>query len=195
MKTTRLRIRLRDVVPVVQRVIDVPAVITLDELHGVLQVSIGWTDSHLHQFRTDTATYAVPFEQWADSEDEIDERGVRLSALPPRFVYAYDLGDGWEHEVEVLGPGTESPGCVGGEGSCPPEDCGGPYGYAELLEALVDPEHSDHEAMHSWVGDRLRPFDHQATNRRVCDAVGVVPDSVRLLLDLLSDGVKLTPGG
>jgi hypothetical protein len=186
---------MRDVQPTVQRVIDVPADFTLDELHEVLQVALGWTDSHLHQFRTDTTTYAVPFEQWDDAEPEIDERGVQLSALPPRFVYTYDLGDGWQHDVEVLGRGGETPGCIAGEGTCPPEDCGGAHGYAELLQTLKNPRHSEHEAMSVWVGDRLRPFEQQVTSRRVHDAVGAVPESVKLLLDLLADGVKLTPGG
>ena len=186
---------MREVEPKVERVIDVPAAITLDDLHEVLQVALGWTDSHLHQFRTDEATYAVPFEQWDEDEREVDERGVAMSALPKSFVYAYDLGDGWIHDLEVVGGGDETPGCVGGEGTGPPEDCGGPHGYTELLQALADPRHPEHEAMSGWVGDRLRPFDQQATARRVRDAVGVVPESVRLLLDLLADGVKLTPGG
>jgi len=176
-------------------VIDVPATITLDELHEVLQVALGWTDSHLHQFRTDTVVYAIPFEDWDDGEAEVAERGVPLSALPPRFVYVYDLGDAWKHQVEVLGRGGEVPGCVGGEGACPPEDCGGSSGYAELLEALADARHPQHETMRTWVGDRLRPFDRDETTRRVRDAVGAVPGSVRLLLDLLAEGVRLTPGG
>jgi hypothetical protein len=195
MRTTRLRVTLRDVHPKVERVIDVPAAITLDELHEVLQVALGWTTSHLHQFRTDDTTYAVPFEDWDDEEREVDERGVPMASLPRSFVYAYDFGDGWEHDLEVVGVGGDLPGCVGGEGACPPEDCGGPHGYAELLHALADPRHPEHGAMTAWVGDRLRPFAQEATAQRVRDAVGVVPESVRLLLDLLADGVKLTPGG
>ena len=134
MKTTRLRVTLREVTPVVQRVIDVPAAITLDELHEVLQIALGWTDSHLHQYRTDSAVYSMPLDDWcADGEEEPDERGVRLSSLPPRLAYLYDFGDGWTHDVEMLGPGGDAPGCIDGEGACPPEDCGGPGGYAELL--------------------------------------------------------------
>jgi hypothetical protein len=193
-KTTRLRVTLREVTPVVQRVIDVPAAITLDELHEVLQVALGWTDSHLHQYRTDSAVYSVPVDDW-DDEGETDERGVRLSALPSQFTYLYDYGDGWTHDVEVLGPGGNAVGCLDGQGACPPEDCGGAGGYTELLAALADPRHPEQEAMREWVGDRLRPFDQQATDRRVRNAVGQVPESVRLLLGLLSDGVKLTPGG
>jgi hypothetical protein len=193
-RTTRLRVTLREVTPVVQRVIDVPAAITLDELHEVLQVALGWTDSHLHQYRTDSAVYSVPLDDW-DDEGETDERGVRLSALPSQFTYLYDYGDGWTHDVELIGPGGDTAGCLDGQGACPPEDCGGPYGYAELLATLTDPRHPEHQVMGAWVGDRLRPFDHQATDRRVRNAVGQVPDSVRLLLGLLADGVKLTPGG
>lgn len=194
MRTIRLRVSMRQVKPRVERVIDVPAAITLDDLHEVLQVALGWTDSHLHQFRTDDTTYAVPFEQW-DEGREVDERGVPLSALPKNFIYAYDFADGWEHDIEVLGGGGDLPGCVGGEGACPPEDCGGPHGYTELLEALADDRHPEHKAMSAWVGDRLRPFAQEVISRRVRDAAGVVPESVRLLLGLLADGVKLTPGG
>lgn len=118
-----------------------------------------------------------------------------LAALAPRFVYAYDLGDGWEHDIEVLGRGGPTLGCAGGHGACPPEDCGGPDGYRDLLDALADPRHPEHAAMRDWVGDRLRPVDQHATARRVRDAVGAVPVSVQLLLDLLADGVKLTRGG
>lgn len=193
MRTARLRVVLQEVMPAVVRVIDVPATITLDDLHDVLQVAVGWTDSHLHQFRTDMATYGIPDEEWDD--DELDERGVRLADLPSRFVYAYDLGDGWEHDVEVIGSGGEVPGCVDGEGTCPPEDCGGPYGYDTMLAALADPRHDEHESMQEWVGDRLRPFDREATGRQVRAMVGEVPDSVRLVLDLLAGGVRLTPGG
>jgi len=84
---------------------------------------------------------------------------------------------------------------VDGHGACPPEDCGGPGGYAELLDVLADPAHPEHEHMRSWVGDRLRPFDRAATDQWVRRVAGEVPESVRLLLDLLADGIKLTPGG
>jgi hypothetical protein len=186
---------MREVTPRVERVIDVPAAITLEELHPVLQAAVGWTDSHLHQFRTDDTVYTMPMEGWDDYEVQVDERGVPLSKLPSAFVYAYDLGDGWEHDVQVLGRGGDVAGCVGGEGACPPEDCGGPGGYTDLLQALADPGHPEHEPMRAWVGDRLRAFDQDATDRRLREAVGAVPASVRLLVDLLAGGVRLTPGG
>ena len=195
MKTTRLRVVLRDVEPAVARVIDLPASATLPELHELLQAAVGWTDSHLHQFVTPQATYGmeIPGEEvWP--EDQRDETGALLSDLGAEFAYHYDFGDGWTHDVEVLGPGGSAPGCVDGYGACPPEDCGGPGGYAELLDVLADPAHPEHEQMRAWVGNRLRPFDRVATDQRVRRVVGVVPDSVRLLLDLVADGVKLTPG-
>ncbi|MBX7432560.1 plasmid pRiA4b ORF-3 family protein [Mycobacterium sp. Y57] len=196
MKTVRLQVVLRYVEPAVDRVIDVPASATLPELHELLQAAIGWTDSHLHQFVTPQATYGMVIpgvETWP--EDERDETGARLADLGTEFEYLYDFGDGWTHHVEVLGPGGPAPGCVDGHGACPPEDCGGPGGYTELLDVLADPAHPEHEHMRSWVGNRLQPFDRAATDQRVRRVVGEVPESVRLLLDMLAGGVKLTPGG
>lgn len=196
MKTIRLRAVLCYVEPAVARVIDVPASATLPELHELLQAAIGWTDSHLHQFVTPEATYGmeIPGEEvWP--EDQRDENGARLVDLGSKFEYLYDFGDGWIHEVEVLGPGDSAPGCVDGYGSCPPEDCGGPGGYAELLDTLANSSHPDHAHMRSWVGNRLRPFDRAATDQRMRWVVGEVPESVQLLLGLIADGVKLTPGG
>ncbi|MGB8389491.1 plasmid pRiA4b ORF-3 family protein [Mycobacterium sp.] len=196
MKTTRLRVVLCDVEPALARVIDVPASATLAELHELLQAAIGWTDSHLHQFVTSDATYGmeIPGEEvWP--EDQRDETGALLADLGAGFEYLYDFGDGWTHDVEVLGPGGPEPGCVDGYGACPPEDCGGPGGYAELLDVLADPAHPEHEHMRGWVGNRLRPFDRAATDQRVRRVVGEVPESVRLLLELAADGVRLTPGG
>jgi hypothetical protein len=194
--TARLRVVLRDVEPAVARVIDVPASATLPELHELLQAAIGWTDSHLHQFVTPQETYGmeIPGEEvWP--EDQRDEAGAQLADLGAEFEYLYDFGDGWTHDVEVLGPGGSTPGCVDGRGACPPEDCGGPGGYAELLEVLADSAHPEHEHMRSWVGNRLRPFDRAATDQWVRRVVGEVPESIRLLLVFAADGIKLTPGG
>jgi hypothetical protein len=137
MRTVRLRVTLREVVPRVLRVIDVPDTSTLPELHNLMQAAVGWTDSHLHQFDAGDIRYGVPHEEWDD--DQKDEATARLRDLPERFVYVYDFGDAWTHDVEVLGPGADRSGCVYGEGSCPPEDCGGPRGYAELLRSSPIP--------------------------------------------------------
>ncbi len=194
MKTVRLQVTLADVEPAVSRVLDVPADATLPELHELLQAGLGWTDSHLHQFVTTDATYGIAGDDvWPT--DQRDEATARLAELGTAFTYLYDFGDGWSHDVEVLGAGGPQPGCVDGAGACPPEDCGGPPGYTDLLAVLADPAHPEHERMRAWTGTRLRPFDRDAVHGRVRDAVGAVPESVRLLLNLLSDGVRLTPGG
>lgn len=96
-----------EVEPVVVRVLDVPAGVLLPELHDLLQAALGWTDSHLHQFVADGTCYGVP--DLDGTDDERDERGIPLRALPPRFRYLYDFGDGWEHEVAVLGSGGDRP--------------------------------------------------------------------------------------
>src|SRR3954467_11502528 len=100
---------------------------------------MGWTDSHLHQFATADAAYGVPLEDgW---EDQRDEAGVRMRDLGPAFTYLYDFGDNWDHDLTVPGVGGAPPACIDGRGDCPPEDCGGPHGYAQLREALADPTH------------------------------------------------------
>lgn len=184
---------LREVEPTVVRVLDVPATVQLQELHHLLQAGLGWTDSHLHQFVTDDAVYGMS--EIDGPEEECDESGIPLRQLPARFCYLYDFGDGWEHDVEVLSGGGERPGCVYGEGGCPPEDCGGAGGYAELLAVLADPSHADHAQMRAWAGDRVDDFDQADTDLLVRQTAGAVPESVRLVLDLAADAVKLTPGG
>ena len=184
---------MRDIEPVVVRVLDVPAAVLLPELHDLLQVALGWTDSHLHQFVADGICYGVP--DTDEPDDERDEAGVPLRALPPRFSYLYDFGDGWEHDVEMLGPGGELPGCVSGEGACPPEDVGGPHGYARFRSVLSNPHDPEHEEMRTWAGDWTDEFDLATTDLLVRQTVGAVPAPVRLVLVLGAAGVKLTPGG
>ena len=184
---------MREVEPAVVRVLDVPAAVRLPELHDLLQAALGWTDSHLHQFVADGISYGTP--DLDGPEDERDESVVPLRALPQRFSYLYDFGDGWEHEVVVVGPGGEQPGVVAGEGACPPEDVGGPYGYAEFREAMADLDHPEHGQMRTWTGSWKDSFDLDATDLLVKQSAGEVPASVRLVLELIRDGVTLTPGG
>lgn len=195
MRTLRLQAVLREVVPPVQRVLDVPASTTLPELHELLQAGFGWTDSHLHQFETPDAVYGpiLPGQE-VDPPDQRDENRVTLADLGDTFNYRYDFGDNWNHHSTLLGRGDPVPGCVDGYGSCPPEDCGGPGGYTELLDALYDPGHPDHDHMSTWVGTRLRPFDQVATDTWVKHVVGTVPESVSILLQAVAGGVRLTPG-
>ena len=184
---------MNEVEPPVLRVIDVPAGILLPELHDLLQVAIGWTDSHLHQFVADDARYGMPDTDALD--DELDETGVPMRALPARFTYLYDFGDGWEHQVEVTGTGGDRPGVVSGQGACPPEDVGGPHGYTEFRQALANPRHPEHDHMSTWAGPWRDDFDQATADLLVQQTAGAIPAPVRLVLDLAADGVKLTPGG
>jgi hypothetical protein len=158
----QLKVTLADVTPAVWRRVLVPGGYTLDRLHRVVQLAMGWQDCHLHSFDIDGAQYGEP-----DPDGELalrDELDVRLDAVAAkgaRFVYTYDFGDWWEHEItveDVFGaePDERYPACAGGERACPPEDIGGAAGYARFLGALADPAHPEHEPMREWVG---RPFD------------------------------------
>lgn len=190
MRTSRLHVTLRDVTPVVVRVVDVPATATLAEAHQLLQSAIGWTDAHLHEFAAGDARFGPPGHDLGTRDDAT----AHLKDLPETFEYTYDYGDGWTHDVRALGPGADRPGCLYGEGTCPPEDCGGPHGHADLLAVLADPTHPDHTRMRGWAGPR-RDFDQDATDRLVRRTAGTVPTAVRHLLDLARDGITLTPGG
>jgi hypothetical protein len=165
----QLRISLRyvDDPPVWRRVL-VPATYTLDHLHHVIQLAMGWEHSHLHMFSTRLGEYGVP-----DPDLECgDQTDVTVADVLPRkrstLVYTYDFGDGWEHDVVVedkrpVAPDDLLPSCVAGEGACPPEDCGGPWGYADLKEILADPDHEEHFGRLDWMGlDEPGDFDAAA---------------------------------
>lgn len=147
--------------PVWRRVL-VPTTIRLDQLHRVIQTAMGWDDYHLHAFTAGGIAYGPP-----DPElDHVDERKTRVSDLlsepRDRMRYTYDFGDDWQHDVvveEVLAAesGARYPTCVAGKGRCPPEDCGGVWGYADLRETLADPTHEEHADMLAWLGLEAGP--------------------------------------
>lgn len=170
-----LKITLREIEPSIWRRIIIPATASLGELHYILQAAMGWTNSHLHQFRIGDVDYSDPQFELENADDEF---AVILSAVAPRpkarFTYIYDFGDGWEHEVVVekilaRETGNAHPACVAGERSCPPEDCGGPWGYADLLEAIRDPDREEHADMLEWVGEEFDPdrFDLNEVNEEL----------------------------
>jgi hypothetical protein len=165
----QFKVTLLDIKPAVWRRIQVPDR-TLADLHGYIQAAFGWWDYHLHQFAIDGERYGPPAPDGMDfGLETIDETGVPLGKLIPksgrksRWAYEYDFGDGWRHEVQFEGfppadPKAKYPVCVEGGRACPPEDCGGPWGYADYLAALADPKHEQHEEMLEWRG----PFDPEA---------------------------------
>lgn len=124
----------------------------LSGLHAAIQSVMGWHDSHLHMFVIDGQRYGVPDEDVDSNYTILEEADHRMNSLlseGQKFLNVYDFGDDWRHEVtveEVREGSVEEmlPTCIAGERACPPEDCGGPYFYPELLQALSDPFHEDH---------------------------------------------------
>jgi hypothetical protein len=171
-----MRVTLLDVTPSVWRQIRVPSALPLSTVHAVIQIAFGWEDRHLHEWRIGDATYGFSDEDsWG--EDLADESFAVLGEVAPidsMLHYDYDFGDGWEHLVEVTAvlpyAGQVVPvACLGGARACPPEDCGGPFGYEHLLDALRDPDDAEHEEVVEWLGDHFDPaeFDLASVNNRL----------------------------
>jgi hypothetical protein len=169
-QTFQIKVSLRNVRPPIWRRLRVPSDILLPKLHEVVQAAMGWHDSHLHLFRVGDDCYAPPGDWEPVGEDS---RGVALADLAAkkgaRLVYEYDFGDGWTHDIvveSVLPEPCEAVRCTGGRRCCPPEDCGGPWGYAEFLDAIANPSHERHDELSEWYGDRFDPaeFDVERAN-------------------------------
>ena len=136
---------------------------------------MGWTNSHLHQFISGkgfgVVYYGEPSPEFADMGSEmLNERRCAVADLAPeakqKFIYEYDFGDGWYHEVVVEkilppDPAFKHPLCLAGAMACPPEDCGGIYGYYNLLEIVSNPTHPQHDEMKEWIGGKLNPEEFE----------------------------------
>ena len=136
---------------------------------------MGWTDSHLHHFVDAPIVYSVPSGDDYPGEERLDERRFRLADVARHekasFIYEYDFGDSWAHEVVVekilpADPKKEYAVCLDGKNACPPEDCGGIWGYYELLKVVKNPKHKEHRATLDWLGGPFDPghFDLQKIN-------------------------------
>ncbi|MFM7055790.1 MAG: plasmid pRiA4b ORF-3 family protein [Planctomycetota bacterium] len=160
----QFRITLRESDPPIWRQIQVRDC-TLDKLHEHIQTSMGWTNSHLYEFTIRGKLYGDPVlldDGFAGCEC-IDSTQTLLSEVLPAkgrqlaFEYTYDFGDNWEHTVLFEGyppvdPQAEYPLCLEGARACPPEDCGGVWGYENMLEALSNPDHEEHAELLEWTG-------------------------------------------
>lgn len=137
---------------------------TLDDLHEWVQTAMGWEDAHLHRFDIQSKQYGDPqmLDDGFGESEVIDSLDVELAELFDRprpvkkFTYEYDFGDGWVHALDFEGivdpsRGKKPPCCLEGERACPPEDCGGVWGYAHLLNVLADPDHEEHEDYAEWI--------------------------------------------
>jgi hypothetical protein len=160
-----LRITLDDVEPAVLRRIELPLNIRLDRLHLAIQAAMGWSNSHLYEIRAGDVGWGDPDPDGGDGP--LDARKARLVDVledvgAKTLRYLYDFGDGWEHTIKIeriadAVPGIAYPRLVEAVGRCPPEDVGGPWGYAEFLEALKDPKHQRHTELRDWIGDDFDP--------------------------------------
>jgi len=143
----------------------VPSDVTLGDLHEVIQQAMGWDNYHMHVFSMGGQEYGSPDPELGHASDGKARLSQVLTGPGARLRYTYDFGDDWEHDIVVeearaAVPGETYPSCVAGKGACPPEDCGGAWGYAGLKEILADPTHEDHQDMLEWLGlDAGEDFD------------------------------------
>ena len=176
----QIKVTLLGTDPPIWRRLLVPADLTLEQLHDVLQLAMGWEDCHMHEFRIGQQRFGKPdpMERAFGGPRTASERTARLFNVLGRAgikaVYTYDFGDSWEHRIVVekrlvQEPGCTYPTCLAGERHAPPEDCGGIPGFYNLLEAIRDPEHEEHEELLDWVGGGFDPdaFSADEVNHRL----------------------------
>jgi len=168
----RLRITLLDLDPAPWREVEVPLSMTFKGLHDTIQAAFLWFDSHLWEFEFAGRRYGEPFddgfEDMFGGEKTYKAASTRLTKLRTsgvsEFLYTYDMGDNWEHHIEVLDlfdapAGSRLPIFVGGQWRTPPEDVGGAPGFEMFLQAISDPTHEDHDHLIDWYGAPFDPED------------------------------------
>jgi hypothetical protein len=172
----QVKITLKHSKPPIWRRLFISSEITLAQLHDIIQMAMGWYDSHLHMFRIHNENYSIPYDEDHLIElDARDSRRMKLSKLitaeGEKFAYEYDFGDFWEHDIlieKILPPDPKQklPVCIKGKRACPPEDVGGVWGYDTFLEAIKDPQHPEHEMYTEWIDGEFDPeaFDLDAIN-------------------------------
>lgn len=156
----QIKVTLRGTRPPIWRRLHAWSDVTLLQLHRILQVAMGWTDTHLHQYRQGSTYYGTRDPEFG--VERVSERSTCLDdvlARPrDRMVYEYDFGDGWQHDVVLekvvpVSPGLRYPLVLAGRGACPPEDVGGVGGFYHFLEALENSQHPDHADRVEWWGE------------------------------------------
>ena len=176
----QLKVTPDEIQPAIWRRILVRSDVTLYRLHLILQVVMGWTDSHLHMFTIDGLDYGEPDPDFEDFGDDIaDDQKTQLDQVVGRegmkFGYMYDFGDGWEHTIElekILPPQTLPRAlCLEGARACPPEDCGGVGGYEDLVKAMAKPRSKRYKELVEWLGEAFQPeaFDLEVVNQELAD--------------------------
>ena len=174
-----IKVTLLGTKPPIWRRLLVPASMPLAKLHDVLQTAMGWHDCHMHEFRAGERHFGRPDPEDISMGMQVEnERNIRLSSvlrrLGAKLIYTYDFGDNWKHAIVLekllpLLPDMTSPICIDGSLACPPDDCGGIPGFYELLDALADPNHKQHQEMRDWIGGDFDPqaFSVEDVNRKL----------------------------
>jgi len=168
-------VTIRGIRPPIWRRLLIPADLFLHDFHKVLQTAMGWDNQHVHLFLKGKKIFGMKETGWMESGDSQDYTAIRVNDLLRRpgdkMVYHYDMGDDWMHDV-VLENVTEPvpdiyyPLCVDGARECPPEDCGGPQGYKEMIEAVKDPSSPHHRFFKALFPEGMDPeyFDKELIN-------------------------------
>ncbi len=156
-----IRIELKGIEPKIWRMVQVNSDISLNELHHILQIAMGWTNSHLYSFIIDEIEYSLKDYDYDDHKYG-NAKAYRLKEFKDESIeYLYDFGDYWEHSVKVLKEVKDErllhPICIEGEGTCPPEDVGGTHGFEEFKEIMKDKDHPERESYIEWYGSVFDP--------------------------------------
>ena len=173
----RIYFQLEVIEPPIWRRVELSSQSTLDQLHGILQIAMGWEDYHLHEFTVDGMRYGLPDPDGDESEIVADKTVCLadvLRAPGAEMSYLYDFGDDWLITIRLEAvveeePGAQYPRVVEGARSGPPDDCGGPFGYADFLDVLVSPKHKRFKEMSKWVGPNFNAeyFSVEKMNARL----------------------------
>jgi hypothetical protein len=182
-KIYQIQIALKEFKPKIWRRILIPSNLLLSDFHKIIQTTMGWTNSHLHQFIKNGTFYTrkmVDDDLW-DEMDNFDYKKMKILDLlkkeKEKITYEYDFGDSWEHDIileKILPVDTKLkyPICLTGKRNCPPEDCGGVWGYAEMLKILKQPDHEEYERYIDWLDEEFDPeyFDIEIVNIMLKDS-------------------------
>jgi len=176
-KIYQIKISLNGCKPKIWRRVLIKSDMLLADLHKVIQTTMGWSNSHLHQFVKNRTYYSCKVkgdDSW-DDMDMVDYKKMKVSDLlafeKEHVIYEYDFGDSWQHEVLLekilpIDAKTTYPVCIKGKMNCPPDDCGGIWGYANMLEVIKQPNHEEYEDLMDWLGGEFDPefFDVEDVN-------------------------------
>lgn len=168
--------------PPVWRKLKMPENATFEQFHLAIQNAFGWDNYHAYMFSPEGygSEYQIePPNEWPEG-DSRDAQKIKLKDIfseeKQTFIYTYDFGDDWEHKItleRITPEKVTKPSCIKGKGKCPPEDCGGIWGYPDFLDAVSNPDNPEYEEMREWAGLEegeewdVNEFDLEKTNARM----------------------------